>query len=117
MFHQSHQPITGTILVADDQAANRELLEEILIAKGCTVITVPGGAADAILLKAGCLIPDEWTIIREHSVVGERICAPLKSFRFVLPRNSTDLSTLMDLEAMRFLFTRECCKLSMLTML
>ena len=44
-------------------------------------ITVP----DAILLKPGRLTPDEWTIIREHSVVGERICAPLKSFRFVLP--------------------------------
>lgn len=40
---------------------------------------------DAILLKPGRLTPDEWTIIREHSIVGERICAPLKSFRFVLP--------------------------------
>src|ERR1700723_4665552 len=40
---------------------------------------------DAILLKPGRLTPDEWIIIREHSVVGERICAPLKSFRFVLP--------------------------------
>src|ERR1700735_236927 len=40
---------------------------------------------DAILLKRGRLTPDEWTIIREHSAVGERICAPLKSFRFVLP--------------------------------
>jgi putative two-component system response regulator len=40
---------------------------------------------DAILLKPGRLTPDEWTIIREHAVVGERICAPLKSFRLVLP--------------------------------
>jgi putative two-component system response regulator len=40
---------------------------------------------DAILLKPGPLTPDEWTTIREHSAVGERICAPLKSFRFVLP--------------------------------
>jgi putative two-component system response regulator len=40
---------------------------------------------DAILLKPGRLTPDEWTIIREHSVIGERICAPLKSFRLVLP--------------------------------
>src|SRR6202790_5864008 len=45
MFHQSHQPITGTILVADDQAANRELLEELLTAQGCKVIAVPDGAA------------------------------------------------------------------------
>jgi putative two-component system response regulator len=45
MFHQSHQPITGTVLVADDQAANRELLEELLTAQGCKVIAVPDGAA------------------------------------------------------------------------
>jgi putative two-component system response regulator len=241
MLHQSGQPITGTILVADDQAANRELLEELLTAQGCKVITVPDGAAaveelsrtqvdlvlldvmmpqlngfqvceqikanadtylipvilitalsdrqdriegikvgaddflsrpvdrtellarvrsllklkqrtdeleraesvlftlarsiegkdpythghcerlseyscrlgghlglsedqlialrragvvhdvgkiavpDAILLKPGSLTADEWKLIKEHPVVGERICAPLKSFRFVLP--------------------------------
>src|SRR5258708_32595823 len=241
MLHQSHQPITGTILVADDQAANRELLEGLLAAQGCKVITVPDGAAaveeltrtqvdlvlldvmmphlngfevceriknnpntylipvivitalsdkqdrlegikvgaddflsrpvdrtellarvqsllklkqrtdeleraesvlfslarsiegkdpythghcerlaqysarlgehlklseeqlialrragvvhdvgkiavpDAILLKPGALTADEWKLIKEHPVVGERICAPLKSFRFVLP--------------------------------
>src|SRR5437899_5866466 len=45
MLHQSHQPNTGTILVADDQAANRELLEELLTAQGCRVISVPDGAA------------------------------------------------------------------------
>src|ERR1700756_1695340 len=45
MFHKSHQPITGTILVADDQAVNRELLEELLTAQGCKVITVQDGAA------------------------------------------------------------------------
>src|SRR5712692_7622826 len=45
MLRQSHQPITGTILIADDQSANRELLEELLTAQGCKVITVPDGAA------------------------------------------------------------------------
>jgi putative two-component system response regulator len=40
---------------------------------------------DAILLKPGSLTAEEWKLIREHPVVGERICAPLKSFRFVLP--------------------------------
>jgi len=40
---------------------------------------------DAILLKPGGLTPEEWTIIRQHSVIGERICAPLKSFRLVVP--------------------------------
>ena len=38
-------PITGTILVADDQAANRELLEELLTAQGSKLITVSDGAA------------------------------------------------------------------------
>src|SRR6202162_3717115 len=241
MLHQPHQPITGTVLVADDQAANRELLEELLTAQGYKVIAVPDGAAaveeltrtqvdlvlldvmmphlngfevcekiknnpdkylipvimitalfdkqdrlegirvgaddflsrpvdrtellarvrsllklkqrtdeleraesvlfslarsiegkdpythghcerlseysarlgehlglsedqlialrragvvhdvgkiavpDAILLKPGSLTADEWKLIKEHPVVGERICAPLKSFRFVLP--------------------------------
>ena len=45
MLRQSNQPITGTILVADDQAANRELLEELLTAQGYEVITVEDGAA------------------------------------------------------------------------
>src|SRR6202521_2595331 len=45
MLHHSDQPITGTILVADDQAANRELLEELLTTQGFKVITVPDGAA------------------------------------------------------------------------
>ena len=40
---------------------------------------------DAILLKPGKLTEDEWKIMRGHPVVGERICAPLKSFRLVLP--------------------------------
>src|ERR1700720_1400409 len=241
MLRQTDQPTTGTVLVADDQAANRELLEELLTAQGCKVIAVPDGAAaieqltrtqvdlvlldvmmpylngfevcekiknnadtylipvivitalsdkqarlegikvgaddflsrpvdrtellarvqsllklkqrtdeleraesvlfslarsiegkdpythghcerlaqysarlgehlklpeeqlialrragvvhdvgkiavpDAILLKPGALTADEWKLIKEHPVVGERICAPLKSFRFVLP--------------------------------
>ncbi|MCH8268500.1 MAG: response regulator [Acidobacteria bacterium] len=40
---------------------------------------------DAILLKQGPLSPEEWKMMREHPAVGERICAPLKSFRLVLP--------------------------------
>ena len=45
MLQQSDTRITGTILVADDQAANREFLEELLVAQGSKVITVPDGAA------------------------------------------------------------------------
>jgi putative two-component system response regulator len=40
---------------------------------------------DSILLKPGRLTEEEWALIYEHPVVGERICAPLKSFRLVLP--------------------------------
>jgi putative two-component system response regulator len=45
MQYRSHQSVTGTILVADDQAANRELLDELLTAQGFRVVTVPDGAA------------------------------------------------------------------------
>jgi len=40
---------------------------------------------EAILLKPGPLSPDEWIIMRQHPVIGERICSPLRSFRWVLP--------------------------------
>src|SRR5882672_7165029 len=40
---------------------------------------------DSIILKPTGLSRDEWKLMREHPVVGERICAPLKSFRLVLP--------------------------------
>ena len=43
MLYKSQQLITGTILVADDQAANRELLEELLTTQGFKVITVSDG--------------------------------------------------------------------------
>jgi putative two-component system response regulator len=41
--------------------------------------------ADSILLKPGPLSADEAKIMQKHPVVGERICAPLKTFRLVLP--------------------------------
>lgn len=40
---------------------------------------------DSILLKPSALSAEEWKLMREHPVLGERICAPLKSFRLVLP--------------------------------
>lgn len=40
---------------------------------------------DAILLKPGPLTPEEIHVMRKHSEAGERICAPLRSFRQVLP--------------------------------
>ena len=38
-----------------------------------------------ILLKAGPLDPQERRLMETHTLLGERICAPLKSFRQVLP--------------------------------
>jgi putative two-component system response regulator len=40
---------------------------------------------ESILLKPGPLTPEERLIMQQHTIVGERICAPLKSFRHVLP--------------------------------
>jgi putative two-component system response regulator len=40
---------------------------------------------ERILLKPGPLTPEERKIMEKHTIVGERICAPLKSFRQVLP--------------------------------
>jgi putative two-component system response regulator len=40
---------------------------------------------ERILLKPGPLDPEERRIMQTHPVVGERICAPLKTFRLVLP--------------------------------
>lgn len=40
---------------------------------------------DSIILKPSALTPEEWKLMKEHPVVGERICAPLKSFRAVRP--------------------------------
>jgi putative two-component system response regulator len=38
-----------------------------------------------ILLKPGPLTPEERRIMETHTIAGERICAPLRSFRNVLP--------------------------------
>lgn len=40
---------------------------------------------DAILLKPGPLSAEEMEVVKKHPIVGEKICAPLKIFRPVLP--------------------------------
>jgi putative two-component system response regulator len=40
---------------------------------------------ERILLKPGPLTPEERKIMQQHTLAGERICAPLRSFRHVLP--------------------------------
>ncbi|HEV8662643.1 MAG TPA: HD domain-containing phosphohydrolase [Candidatus Methylomirabilis sp.] len=43
------------------------------------------GVPDAILNKAGRLNPEEVAQMQIHAVVGERICQPLRSIRYLLP--------------------------------
>jgi len=38
------------------------------------------GVPDSILTKEGPLDDDEWELVRRHPEIGERICAPLRSF-------------------------------------
>lgn len=40
---------------------------------------------DAILFKPGPLNSEEIKIVRQHPLIGEKICAPLKSLRHILP--------------------------------
>ena len=43
------------------------------------------GIPDAVLLKRGPLTPDEYELIKQHAVVGERLCGELRSLRKVRP--------------------------------
>ncbi len=43
------------------------------------------GIPDAILTKPGPLSAGEWKVMRQHPVIGERICLPLNSMASVLP--------------------------------
>jgi putative two-component system response regulator len=43
------------------------------------------GIADAVLLKQGPLTPDEFEIVKRHTLIGDALCAPLPSLRTVRP--------------------------------
>jgi putative two-component system response regulator len=43
------------------------------------------GIRDAILLKQGKLTPDEWEVMKQHTVIGDRLCGELKSLAVVRP--------------------------------
>lgn len=61
-----------------------EDLEELRL--GCLLHDIGKMAVpDRILLKPGRLNPQEMEIMRQHAVMGEQICAPLKLFRPILP--------------------------------
>ena len=40
---------------------------------------------DAILKKGTSLSADEWKVMKQHPLIGEKICAPMQSLRDVLP--------------------------------
>jgi len=43
------------------------------------------GVPDAILLKPGPLTPDEYQVMKQHTVIGDRLCSHLRSLREVRP--------------------------------
>lgn len=43
------------------------------------------GIPDAILLKPGKFTPEEWAIMQQHVLIGEKICQPLRTMRGVVP--------------------------------
>jgi putative two-component system response regulator len=43
------------------------------------------GIPDAILLKRGRLTPDEYALMKQHTVIGDRLCGELRSLRQVRP--------------------------------
>lgn len=43
------------------------------------------GVNEAILQKPGPLTPDEWREIKQHPIIGERICAPLRMSNALAP--------------------------------
>jgi putative two-component system response regulator len=43
------------------------------------------GIPDNVLLKMGKLTPDEWQIMRQHVIIGEQICQPLRTMQGVTP--------------------------------
>jgi putative two-component system response regulator len=43
------------------------------------------GIPDAILLNPNPLSQEEWAMMQQHTLIGERICTPLRNFKLVLP--------------------------------
>src|ERR1700686_4675310 len=78
MFSKSPQPVTGTILVADDQAANRELLEELLTAEGYKVACVSNGTA---ALEQLSIVPIDLVLldVMMPHLTGFEVCEKIKA--------------------------------------
>ena len=78
MLRRSCQPVSGTILVADDQASNRELLEELLTTEGFKIISVPDGAAALRELSAEQIDLVLLDVLMPH-LNGFEVCEQIKA--------------------------------------
>src|SRR5260370_22395292 len=78
MSYKSNQPVIGTILVADDQAPNRELLEELLTAEGFKVASVSNGAA---ALDQLAIVPIDLVLldVMMPNLTGFQACEKIKT--------------------------------------
>ncbi|HEY9748038.1 MAG TPA: two-component system response regulator [Allocoleopsis sp.] len=43
------------------------------------------GIPDAVLLKTAGFTPEEWDVMKQHVLIGEKICQPLRTMQGVLP--------------------------------
>jgi CheY-like chemotaxis protein len=78
MLYQSQQSITDTILVADDNPANRELLNELLTTQGFRVVTVPNGVAAVAELTRTQIDLVLLDVLMPH-LNGFEVCEQIKS--------------------------------------
>ena len=78
MSCKSNQPLTDTILVADDRAANRELLEELLTVEGFKVASVSTGAA---ALEQLSILPIDLVLldVMKPNLTGSEVCEKIKA--------------------------------------
>src|SRR5947209_6880285 len=78
MFDQAHQSVTGSILVADDHAPNRELLEELLSLQGFQVTAVADGVS--VLEQLAQTQVDLFLLdVMMPRLTGFEVCRKLKS--------------------------------------
>jgi putative two-component system response regulator len=80
----SERMVDYAVELGENLGLAEQALQELRIA--CLLHDVGKVAVpDGILMKPGRLDAEETEIVRVHPVVGERICAPLKSLRRILP--------------------------------
>ncbi len=80
----SDRMVEYAVQLGESHGLQEHELQELRIA--CLLHDVGKVAVpDNILQKPGALDAEEMEIVKQHPVVGENICAPLRSFRAVLP--------------------------------